>query len=237
MYDRPETAAENDRFWALIREAYADGPEHLSRDVEGLAHWRDPDLLLSQTCGMPYRLHLHGQVSLVGTPVTTLDDPPGHYHSVIIARDNDPRDGLVAFKGARLAANMDVSQSGWAAPQNMAADGGFSFTDVLWTGAHQASARAVHDGAADLAAIDVLTWTMIRRYDRWSDALKIVARTPSTPMLPYITAKPAYAAPLFAAIKTAIAALGPAGRDTLCLAGVIRIEAEQYLAVPSPRLP
>ena len=118
MYDRPETAAANDRLWTLIREAFGDGPAQLSRGVEGLAHWRDPALLFSQTCGMPYRLHLHGSVSLFGTPVTTLDDPPGHYHSVLIARADDNRRGLRDFQHATLAANMDISQSGWAAPQH-----------------------------------------------------------------------------------------------------------------------
>jgi ABC-type phosphate/phosphonate transport system substrate-binding protein len=236
MYDRPETRAANDRFWALIREAYGDGPQQLSRDGEGLAHWRDPDLVFSQTCGMPYRLHLQGVVSLVGTPVTTLDDPPGQYHSVLVTRADDPRDRIEAFKTARLAANMDLSQSGWAAPQNMAATHGFAFTDVVWTGAHLASARAVQEGRADIAAIDVVSWTMIRRYDRWSDALKVIDRTPPTPMLPYVTAKPRDAAPLFAATQAAIAALSHEDRSTLCLAGLTRISAADYLAVPSPGL-
>jgi hypothetical protein len=33
-----------------------------------LPHWTDPALLLSQTCGRPYKEHLHGTVRLVGTP-------------------------------------------------------------------------------------------------------------------------------------------------------------------------
>ena len=121
-----------------------------------------------------------------------------------------------------------------ASPVILAADHGFAFTDIHWTGAHLASARAVQDGRADIAAIDALTWTMIRRYDRWSDALNVIGHTPPTPMLPYITARPENAAPLFEATRAAIAALSSDDRETLCLAGLTRIAAEDYLTIPSP---
>jgi hypothetical protein len=56
------------------------------------AHWTDPGLILSQTCGRPYKAHLHGQVRLVGTPDYGLRAArPGHYQSLVIARADDPR--------------------------------------------------------------------------------------------------------------------------------------------------
>ena len=59
MYDRPETRAANDRFWDLIRSHLDEAPEELSRDD---FHWLHPDLLLSQTCSLPYRTALQGRV-------------------------------------------------------------------------------------------------------------------------------------------------------------------------------
>ncbi len=237
MYDRPETAAAHDRLWSGIRRALGFGPARLRRGAESMDEWRAPELLLSQTCGMPYRHHLHGAVQLVGTPIWTLDDPPGYYHSVLVTRADDPRDTLTAFKGARLAYNMATSQSGWAAPQTEAQGLGFAFTDVLETGGHRASARAVADARADLAAIDAITWQLITRSDPWAAKLRVFGRTRPTPTLPYITAKKQDADALFEAMTTAIDGLSAADRDTLYLRGITRIAAADYLAIPSPPFP
>ncbi|MCX8955299.1 hypothetical protein OU790_17900, partial [Ruegeria sp. NA] len=67
MYDMPEVQAANDRFWGLIRAHLGYGPEQLTRDADVWQVWLDPELVLAQTCGMPYRTRLHGRVQLVGT--------------------------------------------------------------------------------------------------------------------------------------------------------------------------
>ncbi|MFN3646541.1 MAG: hypothetical protein ACK4S2_08505, partial [Gemmobacter sp.] len=64
MYDRPEVQAANDRLWAGIRDrlraAGLAAPETLVRGRWPLwDHWTAPDLVLSQTCGLPYRSRLH----------------------------------------------------------------------------------------------------------------------------------------------------------------------------------
>ena len=241
MYDRPETAEANDRLWVLIRKSLRqeefDCPETLSRDVEGVEHWLDPELIFSQTCGMPYRLHLHGKVHLIGTPVTTVDGPGGYYHSVMVCHKNKPYQGIKDLKGTRLACNMGISQSGWAAPQNMAIEHGFSFDDILLTGAHSASAQAVQDGRADTAALDAVTWKMIKRYEPWAGDLRVVTRTPFTPMLPYITGYEDLVPHLAVIVANAIDGLSQEDRETLCLRGLTHIPAEKYLAVPSPTFP
>jgi hypothetical protein len=59
MYDRPETRAATDRFWELTRDALSlrgiDAPEALTRDRDPWDIWQAPDLVLAQTCGLPYR--------------------------------------------------------------------------------------------------------------------------------------------------------------------------------------
>ncbi|NNK78215.1 MAG: PhnD/SsuA/transferrin family substrate-binding protein, partial [Litoreibacter sp.] len=189
MYDRPETRASNDRFWQLIRNQLEPGlasPEELSRTADHWQDWENPELLLSQTCGYPYRTRLHGKTRLVATPVYDLPDcPPGHYYSVLIARKSDPRGGFEDFARARLAYNDALSQSGWAAPQSHAEDTGFRFTDVTQTGAHRTSAQAVASGIADIAAIDAVSWAMIRRWDSFAADLREIGVTAPTPALPY----------------------------------------------------
>jgi ABC-type phosphate/phosphonate transport system substrate-binding protein len=242
MYDRPETAGANDRLWSGIARALAgrgeDAPAALDRTADMWATWTSPDLVLSQTCGLPYRTRLHGQVNLVASPVCDLPDVlPGHYHSVLVARRTDPRRDLADFDGATLAYNSADSQSGWAAPSAAAAAIGITYGAGVATGAHRASARAVAEGFADLAAIDGLTWRMIRRLDDCAAELKEIGTTAPTPALPWITAAGRDPAPIADAVAEAIAALSPEDRDALGLLGAIRIPADRYLAVPNPPPP
>ncbi|MEQ9260442.1 MAG: PhnD/SsuA/transferrin family substrate-binding protein [Roseovarius sp.] len=238
MYDRPETRAANERYWQAIRAELGFGPEGLTHGGDLWAHWEAPDLLFSQTCGYPYRARLHGHVTLVGTPDYGLEGcGPGEYCSVFVVRADDPRTELADFAAARFAYNEPLSQSGWAAPQNHAAGLGFAFSNTQQTGGHRFSAEAVAEGRADIAAIDALTWRMIRRYDGFAADLRELAHTAPTPVLPYITRKGQPPEPLFAAIEAAIARLDEDTRQTLCLEGLVAIPAEAYLAIPNPPAP
>lgn len=236
MYDRPETAAAQDRLWAAIRAAAPDCdlPEHLTRTGDPWELWRSPLLAFSQTCGLPFRRNLHRRVHLVATPIHALDTPPGHYYSVIVARADDPRTSLAEFRDARLAVNDMRSQSGWAAPQVMASNEGFVFTDLLTSGSHAESVRAVAMRAADLAAIDAVSWSFIAKWDDAANELKVIEHTPPTPALPWITSQADLVEPLFDAVSTAIEAVSEDDRDRLCLRGATRIAARDYLAVPDP---
>ena len=242
MYDRPELRAETDRYWALIREELAargiDAPEGLRRgDAVLIPQWESPDLILSQTCGFPYRARLHGRVELVGTPDFGNEGcAPGYYRSILIARADDPRGVFEAFDGARIAYNDGLSQSGWAAPVNHAAARGIRLRPGVETGSHRASFVAVAEGRAELAAIDALTWALISEFEDVS-GVKVVGATDPTPALPYITAKGRDAGAIFAAVAAAIARLDVRDRGRLHLRGIVAIPAEAYLAVPIPPAP
>jgi len=244
MYDLGPLQASNDRLWAGIRDGLrargVAAPDHLTRGADAYwTAWQSADLVLSQTCGLPYRARLQGSVTLIGTPDYGLDDcAPGHYRSVFVARAEDARDDPAAFSGAPFAYNEPLSQSGWAAPQTHAAAHGLSFPPAVETGGHRLSAVAVAEGRADLAAIDALTWIMLTRHDPVAARLKVVGRTePATPGLPYIAAAGADQAATFAAVAEAIAALSQTDRDTLHLRGFVAIPAAAYLAVPIPPAP
>jgi ABC-type phosphate/phosphonate transport system substrate-binding protein len=242
MYDRPETAGANDRLWSGIARALAargvPAPATLDRTAGLWETWLSPDLVLSQTCGFPYRTRLHGHVTLVATPVCDLPDAPaGHYYSVLVARRTDGRRDLPDFHGATLAINDPLSQSGWAAPSAAAAAAGISFGATVETGAHRASAAAVARGAADIAAIDALTWRMIRRWDAVASELGEIGATAPTPALPWITAAGRDAAVHAEAIAEALAGLPDADRDRLGILGAVRLAPAAYLAVPNPPAP
>ena len=236
MYDTPTTRAANDRLWHLIRDD--DSTTERDRATDPHVTWISPDLLFSQTCGLPYRRELHGRVKLVGTPDYGVRGcPPGYYRSVIVVRHDDPRRDLAAFRGAVLARNDRRSQSGWAAIEGHLAETGlgFSFAGRTHdTGAHALSAQAVIDGRADLAALDAVTWTLIKRENPQARLLRVLCSTRPTPGLPYITSLRQDADRLFDRASQAIARLSGRDRARLLLKGIVRIPATAYLAEPLP---
>jgi len=191
MYAMPHARAAHDRFWAAIRTALGAGPDLLDQTDDMWGHWLSPDLLLSQTCGLPFRARLHDKVQLVGTPDYGLPGcPPGFYNSVLLVNGQNPANTLRDLDRQTLAYNEPLSQSGWAAPYAHFRDHGIRFVAGPHTGAHAASARAVADGDADIAALDAMTWAMLQCDDPALTAqLKEVGRTTPTPGLPYITAR------------------------------------------------
>jgi ABC-type phosphate/phosphonate transport system substrate-binding protein len=219
-----------------MRHTGIDAPDTLTRDTGDLfGHWLSPELTLSQTCGMPYRTRLHGRVTLVGTPDHALDGcPPGHYRSAIVVRADDPRPNLSDFVGADFAYNDPISQSGWAALASERPD--LLTGRFVRTGSHRASASAVRDGRADFAALDAVTWRLIIAEGN-ADGLRVVGYTQPTPGLPLIAAAQVEAEVAFACVAAAIDALAPADRETLGLAGLVPIPADDYLAVPIPPPP
>ena len=239
MYHRPELAAAHARYWTGIRTRLESAgmpcPAELTQDAEGLVTWTDPALVLSQTCGMPYRLSLHGRVTLIGTPDYGLNGcPPGYYRSAVITRADDRREQVTDFAELVLAYNEPTSQSGLNAAYHHAAEFGFWFEHRLRTGSHLLSAGAVADGSADIATVDAVTWRLIERYETFAKKLRVIDWTTPQPGLPYISRLGVDGAIAFAAIAEAIADLAETDRTALGLQGLVRISAEAYLDVPDP---
>jgi hypothetical protein len=243
MYDFGPALAANDRLWHLVRDGLRargiPAPERLTRG-EGAywAAWEAPDLVLSQTCGYPFRARLHDRVAYVGTPDYGVEGcAPGHYRSVFVVRADDPRQTLGDFDQAALAWNDDLSQSGWAAPLVHASRLGIRLRPSVRTGGHRRSAAAVAKGLADIAALDAVTWALMLAADGATAGLRVIGMTDPTPGLPCITAIGADAEATFAALAEGIAGLSPSDRATLRLRGLVRIPLAAYLAVPNPPAP
>ncbi len=237
MYDMPALQAANDRLWNLIRAQLGSGPEHLTRDKDVWTVWRDPKLILAQTCGMPFRTRLHGHVQLVGTPDYGLPGcPPGYYCSVFVSRNDDDRD-LAGLSTGVFAYNESLSQSGWAAPITHMTQANLHPAGLLETGGHALSAQAVADGKADFAALDMLTWLMLQQHSNLGTKLRELARTTPTPTLPYITSMGQNPQVVAGAVRAAIDQLCDDDQRLLHIRGLIDIPAAHYLAVPTPAPP
>ncbi|MHA6262686.1 phosphate/phosphite/phosphonate ABC transporter substrate-binding protein [Arenibacterium sp. CAU 1754] len=232
MYDMPAIQGANDRFWQAIQARLGYGPARLTRAGDFWEIWTSRDLILAQTCGLPYRSRLHDQVTLVGTPDYALPGcPPGYYNSVLVVRNEADGDTPGAFAGGTLAYNEKMSQSGWAAPTAHLSALGIGFEHHLESGAHAESARAVAQGRADMAGIDALTWRLLCAHDPVAGRLRVIDVTAPTPGLPLITAVQNDPAPIAGAVRAAIGDLDRADRDALYLNGLIDIPAADYLAL------
>lgn len=232
MYDRAETARDNDIFWTLIRENLGFGPKQLTRDRDVWDLWQAPDLVLAQTCSLPYRMGLHGKVHLLGSPDFRLPGcPAGTYNSVIVARKNDKR-SLSELMGARVSINQKLSQSGHMVLIELARLLGIRPNITCQSGGHANSVRLIAQESADLAAIDAMSWRIIRRHDQHAQALRVITSSHPTPAMPYITALANDPAPIRAALGRAIAAMPADLRNALNIHGLIETPARAYLDLP-----
>jgi ABC-type phosphate/phosphonate transport system substrate-binding protein len=244
MYDFPELAAATDALWAALaaglRRRGVAAPGRLTRPAGDLhAHWRDPDLLLSQCCMGPVALTLGGAVRVIAHPVYDAEGCEGPtYRSALVARAADAGRTLGEFRGRTAAVNGPDSLSGRHALREALAPFGPGrfFGGVVVTGAHRASARAVAEGRADLAAIDCVSWALIGRVEpALAERLTVVGWTAPAPSLPLVTAAgtpPAAAAALRDAVAETFAAPGTAeARATLGLTGATPPDPDAAAAV------
>ena len=241
MYEREQLASSHKHLWATVRHELnrhgIDAPVNLSQAADEFSVWLNPGLVLSQTCGMPYRLWLHEKVKLVGTPDYGLADcEPGYYRSAIVVRQDDTRQDLSAFKGSTFAFNQPFSQSGYAAPYWHTQKLGFWFEHKYQSGGHLASALAVAEYRADIASLDAVTWRLIQQHEDFSKKLRVLDWTTPTPGLPLITSLNHNEQLIFDAFCHALGKLPEGDQKLLGIKGLVNIPAEAYLAVATPDL-
>ncbi len=172
-----------------------------------LPHWRDDDLLLSQTCGYPL-VALLPEVQLVGAFQSRAQGCYGlRYRSWLVARSEDEHLTLSDFLGRRAVCNSNDSHSGYnslryvVAP--LAKDGKF-FSATQFSGSHRQSLAALRAGDADIAAIDCITWALLRaHFPDELRGLEIIGETPLCAALPLITSANTSAATL-ATLRSAL---------------------------------
>ncbi len=240
MYDWPELTTATDHLWrsiaAAARRHGIAAPDALERAIDPWCAWLAPNLLVAQTCGLPYVTKLRGRVALLGTPdYSVAVREPGFYHSVVVVRRDAPFHEIGDVRGLRAAYNAPHSQSGYNAPRRLAAplsEDGCFFGETFETGSHRRSLAAVASGDADIAAIDCVCWALACRHDpEAASELRVLAETAAMPGLPLITAAgrdPDEQSALRSAIREAVDDLDNESRKTLLIDGLAAIEDRDY---------
>jgi ABC-type phosphate/phosphonate transport system substrate-binding protein len=215
MYFPPAPALQ--AFWSALAQRLRDDPAvppgtlpaRLSVVADCHAQWLASDLLLSQACGYPLATQLAGRVQLVGTFAYDVPGVQGmDCRSQLICRAGDPRHALCDFAGSTLALNDRLSQSGYNALRALVATRTTAprpFFGATWlSGAHYRSIEAVHDGRADMAALDAVSWALWQAQNpRRAAGLRVFDQTEAYPGLPLISALQTPTA-LLAALRRAL---------------------------------
>ena len=234
MYDFPELRAAHDAFWSAVAErlnsaGLRDVPRELTRDVGHAEVWRDTSLLFAQGCEYPLAKSFADRVRLVATPMYSAAGCEGaRYRSAVVVRGVDGAATLADLRGRRCAINELESNSGMnllrAAVAPLVTDGRF-FGSVAVSGSHLRSVEMVASGEADVASVDCVSFALFQRlYPAVVGELRVLCWTPSSPCLPFITARSASDSTV-RALRSALAdvfddaALAPA-REQLLLRGV-----------------
>jgi ABC-type phosphate/phosphonate transport system substrate-binding protein len=247
MYALQGMEPANEALWAAIRTALdAEGigelPAHLSRSALSLPAAIAPETLFSQMCGYPLLRLYAGQYQLLGTPRYDLpgcglaaDGLPTHRSFIVVSRASEARE-IEDLRGSRFAVNGFDSNSGMNLPRRLLApfaEGGSFFASVTVSGGHLRSMEAVAAGEADAASIDCVTYGFCGIYrPALVDELRIVAETPISPAIPFISA--ATTPPETAAALTRSLTTSPLVREALAalhISAVVPPGPEAYEAV------
>ena len=199
MYDHPAQQGANDRIWsAIVRILRTCGVEEVPDVLDRGRHvhdlWRDPKLLFGQACGYPLLSDDSLALRVIALPVYDLPGSASSdatHTSVLVARASDGRTSLVDYRDSRAAINDPQSNTGmnlFRATLAPIAETSVFFASVVQTGSHHASVAAIAAGDADIAAIDAVTYaTLLRHEPDLTAPLKIVACSPASPTLPFVT--------------------------------------------------
>ena len=239
MYEFPEMQGALNNYWNLIHNELSDSgiqsPVSLDMTLNEQQAWLSPNLILAQTCGMPYRKFLHKKVTLIGTPDFNLNDcPEGYYNSVFISNINDNRKCLTDFKNALFTYNMANSQSGLAAAYSHTRKNDFWFKHRIISKSHKKSCEMVANGKAEIACIDAITWRYIEKYTSLNNCLKVITKTDPTPGLPYISSLGANQSLVFKSIQIALEKIDKNDKDILGIKNLVWIDKCCYLKYSNP---
>jgi ABC-type phosphate/phosphonate transport system substrate-binding protein len=230
MYDFPALRPSRSAFWAAIlrelsKEGFADLPAALDFTARAVPDFLPPSMLFSQVCGYPLQTIFRGQARMLAAPVYDVAHCDGATHAgVFIVRRDAPFENLAALRQTHFAFNSRHSNSGMNLPRRALADiagGKPFFASVRETHGHPASVSLVLSGKADATCIDNVTFAnyAICHPDR-ADALRILAVTPPSPSLPFVTSSSTHPA-LADALQRALLLVGSAAEYEAVRAGML----------------
>ena len=197
MYNLPEMRPDNHAFWgAMLVELRRLGLEDLPYDLDFARHpvpvEIETDTLFTQVCGYPLQTIYRGQATLLGAPVYAVEHCNGPTHAgVFIVSANSSFKRLEDLRGCRYAYNSRHSNSGMNLPRRAIADiagGKPFFRCIAETHSHPGNIERVARGEIDATCVDNVTYAFFARCrPALTKATRVLAPTPVSPSIPFIT--------------------------------------------------
>jgi ABC-type phosphate/phosphonate transport system substrate-binding protein len=198
MYNLPEMRPQNAAFWnalqtELERFGVRELPDRLDFERRPVPSEIESDTLFTQVCGYPLQTIYRGQAVLLAAPVYANEycDGPTHRGVFIVGKDA-PFSGLEDLRGRRFAFNSRHSNSGMNLPRRAIADiagGKPFFGSIAETHSHPGNVERVAKGEIDATCVDCVTYAfMMRHRPSVTAATRILAATPPSPSIPFVTA-------------------------------------------------
>ncbi|HEU5297641.1 MAG TPA: PhnD/SsuA/transferrin family substrate-binding protein [Burkholderiaceae bacterium] len=243
LYANARMYALNAAVTAAWRTVFARVGERAGIDLQWLEHpppkplaelWQRDDVGCVFICGYPWstwRGERRPVPLAVPRPSNPLSTGRPHYWSDIVVRGDSRFTSLDDLHGARMAYTIVDSQSGYQALRTMLTERAQGAPLFGSTVGPLVTPRRVVDavlaGDADGGPLDSYWHDLLRRHEPDVAArLRVVARTPSTPM-PFLAAAAAVPADVRARLSAALLAV-PVDADALQINGFAAVDAAGY---------
>jgi ABC-type phosphate/phosphonate transport system substrate-binding protein len=197
MYDLPEVQEATASWWqGIAKHMRLQGiegvPDTLENELPLDTLWTQGNLLLSQCCGFDVMNSYKDHLSVL--MISSWDAEgcsTGQYYSFIVTAEDHISEKIGDLKNSVAVINGPESHSGmntlFREVQPYSHDGQF-FKTIHISGAHVESLRFIQSKQADVAAIDCVTFELLKRYRPSAlKGIKVLCQTKSAPALPYVT--------------------------------------------------
>jgi ABC-type phosphate/phosphonate transport system substrate-binding protein len=245
MYDMPEVREATSALLTQIANAMTGAGWPIEPTFREFAdhaalvkHWRDPDVAVSHSCGLPFLEDLVDSAQILGTfQWHGVSDECGRYRSVIVVRRDDQRT-IEKLAGAQPVINSPESLSGWCSLGAALHERGYSAKDFptsMVSGAHSRSIELVASGNGDFTSIDGATLQLLKRHRPQAvSGIRAIGLGPLIPATPLITRRSTpipidrmKSALMDAVIDNSMAAI----RDRLGIDRFIPLHADDYSSI------
>jgi ABC-type phosphate/phosphonate transport system substrate-binding protein len=201
MYNLPEMQGANAAFWSAMRVELTRlgvvAPEGLDFTRKPVPAEIEAGTLFTQVCGWPLQTIYAGQAVILGVPVYRVPHCEGAHHAgVFVVGEGSRYQGLRDLLGCRFVFNSVHSNSGMNLPRRaiagmadeVMAGGGRFFGSIEETHSQPGNLERVAAGEADATCVDCVTYAFFCRHrPHLAARLRVVATTPSSPAIPFVT--------------------------------------------------
>ena len=235
MYPFGHVREDWEALWAAVHANVPWTPAELTWSDDVHSRWRDPECVVTQTCGWPLAAEHRDDHLVVGAFTLTVPGAIGHrYRSVILGRQPGRLSDVVR-SGGHAVANSPDSLSGWISLLHTAVGAHGTWPGaVTFSGSHMASLGVLARKQADVACIDSWTLELIRAAEpALVDGLHEIGRGPWIPS-PAVTARRGTSTARLDALRAAFSSATSDRRlsrvvQRLCIDGFVTLDMDHYV--------